>query len=89
MPYQNVRQNLIYCPYLFLQDIFTDVQEDLDELHRKIRRFRNPSGLDKSEAVQSCAELGQKAFGEKVIEMTICLRKCCQNDDLLPKKLPK
>lgn len=51
-----------------LKDIFTDVREDLDDLAREVRRFGNPRGLDKSEAVQSCAELGPKAYGEKVID---------------------
>ena len=50
------------------KDIFTDVREDLDDLAREVRRFGNPRGLDKSEAVQSCAELGPKAYGEKVID---------------------
>ena len=48
--------------------MFVGVKEDLVDLKRHIRRFANPNGAEKDEAVQSCAELGPKAYGQKVID---------------------
>ena len=68
MSYQNVRFFFYFSTYFLIQDVFTGVKDDLVDLRREIRRFANPRGLEKSEAVQSCAELGLKAYGEKVID---------------------